>query len=105
MGHIVIACYRPKEGKSAALEALVRGHVERLRAEGLVTDRTPIAARAADGTVVEIFEWHSAEAAERAHSNPAVLAMWEEFGAVCDYVPVGEVPEAAELFSGFEPLS
>ena len=105
MGHVVIACYRPKEGKSAELEALVATHVERLRAEGLVTDRAPIAARAADGTIVEVFEWRSPEAAEQAHSNPAVLAMWEEFGAVCDYVPVGEVAEAAQLFSGFTALS
>jgi hypothetical protein len=30
--------------------------------------------------------------------------MWEEYAAVCDYVPVAQVPEAAQLFSEFTPL-
>ena len=28
--------------------------------------------RAADGTIVEVFEWRSAEAIQQAHNNPAV---------------------------------
>ena len=75
-----------------------------LRSVGLVTGRAPIAMEASDGTVIEVFEWASAEAIENAHSNPTVLAMWEQFGQVCDYIPVAEVPEAAQLFSGFAPL-
>ena len=34
MGRIVIAAYRPKPGREKALEALMRRHHERLRAEG-----------------------------------------------------------------------
>jgi hypothetical protein len=30
--------------------------------------------------------------------------MWEEYGKVCDYVPVGQVPEASQLFSEFTPV-
>lgn len=104
MGRIVIAAYRPKPGHEDALCALVAGHVARLRAEGLVTERAPIAGRAGDGTVVEVFEWASAEAIQRAHENPRVLAMWEEFGAVCDFVPIGQLPEASQLFSELTPL-
>lgn len=104
MGHIVIACYRPKPGQESALKELMRTHVQRLDAEGLVTERTPILMQSADGTFVEVFEWKSVEVTEAAHTNPAVLKMWEEFGEVCDYVPVSAVPEASDLFSGFQPV-
>lgn len=103
MGRIVIACYRPKAGQAVALRELVRTHVERLRGWGLVTDRTPILMEAADGTMIEVFEWRSPEAIETAHGHAGVLAMWEEFGQVCDYVPIAQVPEAATLFSEFAP--
>lgn len=104
MGRIVIVGYRPKPDQGAALEALVQQHVPRLRAEGLVTGRPPIAMRAADGTVVEVFEWASKEAIEQAHDHPVVAQMWKEFDAVCDYIPVGELPEMGALFSEFTPL-
>ena len=101
---IVIACYKPRAGKNEALRELIRDHVAILRAEGLVTDRAPITMEARDGTVVEVFEWVSAAAIKSAHDNPAVQAMWQDYAEVCDYVPIGEVPEAAELFSEFAPV-
>lgn len=104
MGRIVIACYRPKPGRTDDLIALTRAHVPRLRREGLVTDREPVAMTAADGTVVEVFEWASTEALEAAHSNPRVQRMWQEYAEVCEFVPVADVAEAAELFSEFTPL-
>ena len=104
MGKVVIVCYVPKAGRENELHELTRSHVPRLRAEGLVTDREPIIAVAADGTVVEVFEWVSEDAIAAAHTNPAVLAMWEEYGDMCTYIPIGEVVEAARLFSEFEPL-
>ena len=42
---------------------------------------------AEDGTIVEVFEWKSKQAIDAAHTNPRVLEMWEEYAAVCDYVP------------------
>ena len=104
MGRIVIAAYRPKPGKQAELRAAMRTHLPRLRAQGLVTERSSIVMEAADGTIIEVFEWVSKEAIEAAHKNPEVLKMWAEYEAVCDYVPVGEVAEAASLFSEFSPL-
>jgi hypothetical protein len=56
-----------------------------LRAEGLVTDRTSIVMRCADGTIVEIFEWVSQDAIVGAHKNPVVLDLWKKFEAVCWY--------------------
>jgi quinol monooxygenase YgiN len=105
MGRFVIAVYRPKPGQEAALEAVVGKHLDVLRAEQLVTDRQAHVMRAKDGTVVEVFEWRSTEAIERAHANAAVQALWEEFGAACDYVPLASLPEAQGLFAEFDPVS
>jgi hypothetical protein len=56
-GVTVLAVYRPKPGKAAAIDA--------------------------------------------AHGNPAVIAMWGEFGAACDYLPIADLPGAKEMFSPF----
>lgn len=105
MGRVVIACYRPKPGRRDVLRALVRTHVPTLRSVGLATDRVPITMEAQDGTILEVFEWTSAEAIRSAHDHPVVAQLWEEFGAVCDYVPVGQVPEAAQMFAEFTPVA
>ena len=104
MGRIVISCYRPKPGQQEALRRLMLTHVATLRSIGLVTDRQPITMEAKDGTFVEVFEWASAEAIHAAHSHPVVLKMWEEYGKVCDYVPVAQVPEGSQMFSEFTPV-
>lgn len=100
----VIACYRPKPGQEAVLAELVRGHVPALRALGLATDRALYAMRAADGTLVEVFEWASAAAIEAAHTNPEVHEMWAAFGAACEYVRLSQLAEAQKLFAEFAPL-
>ena len=105
MGRIVIACYKPKPGKEDALKTLVVDHVSTLRSLGLVTQRAPITMQAKDGTFVEVFEWVSAEAIQTAHQNPAVLKLWEQYGQVCDYIPVSQLSEASQMFSDFTPVA
>jgi hypothetical protein len=78
--------------------------VSKLHSLGLATDRAPITMAAADGTILEVFEWASADAIQAAHKHPTVLKMWEAYGAVCDYVPLSQVPEASEMFSNFTPI-
>jgi quinol monooxygenase YgiN len=104
MGRIVIACYRPKPGQQDAVRALLREHVPTLRSIGLVTDRAPVAMEAQDGTFIEVFEWESPAAIQTAHTHPVVLRMWEEYGKVCDYVPISQLPEASQMFSDFTPV-
>jgi hypothetical protein len=105
MGHLVIACYRPHAGKAAALLDCVRVHVPTLRAQGLITERPPQVLRAADGTLLELFEWKSEDAVKSAHENPAVQELWGRFAAVCDFVTLGTLAEAAEMFPHFEPVA
>lgn len=104
MGRFVIVAYTPKPGQDAALLAAVKKHLKVMRAERLVTDRPAYAMRAADGTIVEVFEWLSAEAIARAHDNPAVQALWAEFGAACDYTPLSRLGESQQMFAEFEPI-
>jgi quinol monooxygenase YgiN len=101
MGVIVIVGYRPKPGKEKELDALMLSHVQRLRVEGLATLRESVLMKAQDGTVVEVFEWASQDAMDSAHSNPEVLEMWQEYSEVCEYVPLGELAEAQQLFAQF----
>jgi quinol monooxygenase YgiN len=103
-GVVVVVAYRPKPGKDKQLLGLVRSRVPTLRKEGLVTDRVPTIMRSRDGTIVEVSEWKSREAIDAAHKNPNVLAMWEKFFALCDCVPLGTLPEAADMFAGFTPV-
>jgi len=104
MGRIVIIAYRPKLGKAEALKQLSATHAERLRKEGLVTDRAPVLMEAGDGTIVEVFEWLSAEAIRQAHTNVEVHKMWGEYAEVCDYVPLNQLPESASMFAEFASL-
>jgi hypothetical protein len=70
-----------------------------------VTNRAPIVARSRkDGTIVEAFEWASADAIRRAHTDPTVQAIWARFGECADYPTFGQLAEAGETFAGFEPV-
>ena len=102
---IVIVAYKPKAGKADALQELMREHLAILKSQDLVTDRPSIMMEASNGTIIEVFEWKSQSAIEQAHTNPAVLKMWEKYAEACDYIPIGQVEEAASLFSGFKPFA
>ena len=102
---IVIVAYRPRPGKEALLLELTRQHLPLLRAQGLATDRPSYAMRAADGTIVEIFEWKSQAAIDSAHLNPVVAKMWERYAEACEYVTLKSLKEAGDLFAAFEPLA
>jgi hypothetical protein len=103
-GSVVVAVYKPRPGKEAELAALVRTHVPDLRAAGLATDRAPIAAVAADGTIVEVFEWISDAAIASAHEHPVVQDMWKKFEACCWYETPANVPDLQRMFVSLAPL-
>ena len=105
MGRFVIVAYTPKPGKEDDLLKAVQKHLKVLSEEQLVSDRPAHVMRAKDGTIVEVFEWRSAEAIAAAHSNKAVQALWGEFGAACDYTPLARLPEAQQMFAEFDAVS
>ena len=104
MGRFAIVAYTPKAGQEEQLLAAVRKHLQVLQAEQLVTERPAYVMRAGDGTLVEVFEWRSAEAIQKAHGNPAVQALWAEFGAACDYTPLAKLAETHQMFAEFDAV-
>lgn len=101
----VIAAYRPKPGKAQELRRLVGAHRQALAGAHLITERPTLLLRArSDGTLLEIFEWVSAKAADQAHENPAIRAIWNKLAGVADFVPLSAVREAGKAFSHFEAL-
>jgi hypothetical protein len=102
---IVIVGYKPKAGKEAALRQLLREHHAMLKSQHLVTDRPPVIMEAKDATIIEVFEWKSKLAIERAHTNPEILKMWAQYAEVCEYIPVAQVEETTKLFSEFTPFT
>ena len=102
----VIAAYRPKPGKERELRELIREHRRSLSDAQLVTSRQPLVLRArSDGTLLEIFEWASAKAADRAHRHASVRAIWKKLATVADFVALSDVAEAGKAFSHFEALA
>lgn len=98
---VVIAMYRPKEGKLGELESLVKKHFGILKEYGLTTEQTPFLGRSSDGSIVEIFEWASRSAAEKAHDHPAVAKIWEAMALVCEFGRLEQMPEAKRPFPHF----
>lgn len=101
---IVFCAYRPREGKADELLALVKQHLPTLRRLELATDRPAICCRAADGTIIEVFEWATADSARLAHEHPEVARIWEAMGEVAELPPPGEVAEMGKTFPHFAPV-
>jgi len=99
---MVMALFRPKPGKEADLMACMRDHLPVLRGQGLATERPSLILRAGDGTLVEVFEWVSQAAIDAAHTNPEVGKLWGRYAACCDYVTLADLPEARDMFPGFD---
>ncbi len=102
---VVIAAYRPKPGGEARLRDLVARHGEVLRREGLVTARPFVLVRApSDGTLIEVFEWATADASGRAHHLPAVSELWGAMAEVADFPAPATIPEMGARFPHFLPV-
>lgn len=97
-GLVVVCTYRVGIGDEAAFERLLAVHVPTLRRAGLVTDQSAQVLRRTDGggpVYVEVFEWSSADAADRASEVPEVIAIWEPMASLCrtrDGLPGLEFP-------------
>ena len=101
---IVIAMYQPSEGKRDDMLELVRTHVPALREYELVTDRPTILMEAEDGTLLELFEWVSPEAANLAHEHPMIAKIWEAMGKIGSFKTLAELAEAGKFFPHFRPV-
>jgi len=84
----VICLYRVKRGNERKFEKLLERHWPTLRALGLATRKRARhfrgAEKAGEPLFVEIFEWTSGAASERAHEHPEVAAIWEPMDGLCE---------------------
>lgn len=102
---VVIAMYRPKAGREGDLLALVRRHVPTLRRLGLATERPVTLLRSfQDGTLLEIFEWRSVDAARDAHERAEVGEIWGALEEASEFRHLGGLPEAGRPFPHFEAV-
>lgn len=104
MGIISVVRYKPKPGKDYELRKIIKGRLPLLRSLKLSTKRMPVHMIAGDGSIIEVSEWVSEKAIEKAHGLPRVLAMWERFDAVCTYETLGSLKESAEMFASFKAI-
>jgi len=72
--------------------------------EGLASGYPRTLLTAANGTVIEIFEWESEAAAQRAHDNPTVKKLWGQIAELAEFIPLSAVPESQKLFSPFKQI-
>ncbi len=103
MGVISMAVYLPRPGREDELRALIRERPPIMRRLGYLTEREHLVLKAADGTLIELSEWVSSGAIDRAHKDPEVLAMWARFDEVCEYLAPAAVGGMDVAFPTFEP--
>ena len=101
---IVIAMYQPNEGERQDMLKYVKEHVPALREYELVTDRPTILMESEDGTLLEIFEWVSPDAARLAHEHPVIAKIWEGMGKVGSFKTLANLAEAGQTFPHFQPV-
>jgi quinol monooxygenase YgiN len=100
---MAMALYRPHPGKEKELLEILKNQVPTLRKEGLVTDRQEMLLQAQDGTYIEIFEWVSEEAKNKAHELPAVMKdIWEKMMEIAEFPSLSELKESDTPFPGFK---
>lgn len=101
---VFMALYRPKSGKAEELKGVLKIHIPTLRKEELITDRELLTLQAEDGTIIEIAEWRSTEAIDKAHQSPQVMAVWDKIGSLAELTSLSTLAEAQERFPNFKPL-
>ena len=104
MGKFVIVAYRPRPGKEQELLHLTKEHLPILRSQGLATDRPSYVMKSVDGTIIEVFEWRSAEAIAAAHQNPVWQAMCARYSEACEYISLENLSESKNMFAEFDPV-
>jgi len=104
MGKIVLALYKPFEGKENELLELIKEHTPLLLKHKLITSRKAIVLKSDNGTIIEIFEWRSPKAIDDAHTNEQIMNLWNKFGEICSYETLGSLEESKAIFPNFKVL-
>jgi quinol monooxygenase YgiN len=101
---VFMALYRPKPGKEKELIEILKIHIPVLREVGLITERELLTLQAEDGTIIEIAEWKSSEAIDRAHHSKKVMAVWDQIASVAELTNLSSLAEAQYPFPNFKAI-
>ena len=106
---VVLAVYRVAEKSQADFLRIVGEKREYFLKSGYTTPRAPIFLRSSSSPefLIDIFEWASEQAIEKAHSDPVVLRYWSEMEGlwIDGGLGLSQLPESDEAFAGFEPVT
>lgn len=84
----VICHYRVRADAEDQFRELLSRHWPTLRRLDAVTDEPAVIYRGQDDQsrlfIYEIFHWQSAEAFQKAHAHPEVVAIWEPMAQLCE---------------------
>lgn len=76
--------------------------------KGFATDRTPVLmhSHSRPEILIEVFEWTSEQAIQRAHEDPGVLEFWGQMEKQWTRggFPLSELPESSQQFPNFAPV-
>jgi len=104
MKKIAIACFKPNPHMESKLIELILMHGSALRRSGYVSETPSYRAKSSDGKIIEVFEWISNEAKEKAHQDPEIKSIWDEFESICEITILGSLPESKHKFANFNSL-
>ncbi len=105
---VVFAVYRVAIENQPAFMKVVREKLEFFHKMRYRTDREPILLRSRVNPeiIIDVFEWASEEAIERAHHDVEVRKRWDRMEKLWieGGIPLGKLPEAEQPFANFEPI-
>jgi hypothetical protein len=105
---VVLAVYRVAERAQPDFFRVIKDKREYFAKTGYTTSRPAILLQSTQNRefLIDIFEWASEQAIERAHSDPIVLRYWSEMENlwIDGGLRLSQLPESEEAFAGFAPI-
>lgn len=103
-GEYVICIYRPKTRSDPAFRKALEEHLDVLDRGGYLASRQHLVMQSEkDGSVLELLEWKTSDAAGKAHDDPSVMAIWGRLSDFADILSLTDLAEAGETFPHFRP--
>lgn len=99
-----VVVYSPRQDREIELRNLLAQHADVLESEGLLGERSPAYFVTPKGMIVEIFDWKSEKAGEDAHSRAAIQTLWNRLGEASEFVSLGQLDIASQLFASMERI-
>jgi hypothetical protein len=96
--------YRPYKGKEEALLPAVKSSYATLREKGFVTSKPPHLMRAADNSIIIVFEWSHDKAQEAAQADMDIQEPWKALSKLCIFEKPVNLSEFQQVFPEFEAI-